>query len=599
VTRVFGGSLVVVALAGALALPGAASAAGPAEARYIVVYEDSVPSVNRETDQQERRGGFRSRFRYGHALKGFAASLTAQQVEQLRADPAVADVVPDRPVQALGFVPLAGGEPTPPTGVRRIDAATATTARQASSANVAVIDTGVDLTHPDLNAVSGKNCVSTAAGATAQDDHGHGTHVAGTIAGKNNGGGVVGVAPGTTIYAVKVLNSAGSGTQSQVICGIDWVTANAGTYNIKVANMSLGGGGAALRTCATTTDPEHLAICRSTGAGVTYAVAAGNSARAFDNASTPDVPAAYPEALTVSAVSDSDGTAGAAGGAPTCRTGEVDDRYATFSNWASTPGGQAHTIAAPGVCIRSTWPGGAYNTISGTSMASPHIAGAVALCIGEGTTPGPCADQTPSQIIQTMRSRAEGRTTTNAGYGFAGDPTRPVSGRYYGYLDWSGDASSAPPPPPPPPVTRVTASPSGTTVLTGTLRSGSVADLATADGTYYRVNSNTSRTRTTSWYGSFAGVPSGAGNLAVTYQGRNSRTCAQRIYVYRWSDAAWVQIDSRNVGNADVRVAGIAPPGAASAYVSSGALHVRVGCTTTSGTFYSSGNELQIAYDAP
>jgi subtilisin family serine protease len=595
VARSLGVLVVVMAVLVGAVPASAAPGDGTIDGRYIVVFKDSVSSVNRETDAQERRGGFTSRYRYGHALKGFAAALTPQQVRQLQADPSVAQVVPDREVRALGSVPLAPNEPTPPTGVRRIEAASTTTARQASTANVAVIDTGVDLTHPDLNAVSGKNCVSTAAGATAQDDHGHGTHVAGTIAAENDGAGVVGVAPGTRIYAVKVLNSAGSGTQSQVICGIDWVTANAAALNIKVANMSLGGTGSALANCPNSGDPEHEAVCRSTAAGVTYAVAAGNSARAFDNASSPDVPAAYPEALTVTAVSDSDGKPGATGGAPACRTSEADDKYASFSNWATTVAAQNHTIAGPGVCIRSTWLSGGYNTISGTSMATPHLAGAVALCIGDGATPGPCAGMTPAQVIQKMRSDAQARTTAAPGYGFAGDPTRPVSGRYYGYLDYSGDGTAPPPPPPP---TRVTASPTGATILTGTLRSGAFADLASADATYYRVNSNTSRTRTTSWYASFAGVPASPANLAVTYQGQNSRTCSQTVYVFRWSDSAWVSLGATNVGTTEVRRAGLVPPGAPSAYVSSGALRVRVGCTTTAGTFFASGNQVQIAYDS-
>jgi hypothetical protein len=234
-------------------------------------------------------------------------------------------------------------------------------------------------------------------------------------------------------------------------------------------------------------------------------------------------------------------------------------------------------------------------------MATPHLAGAVALCFGDGATAGPCAGMTPAQVIQKMRTDAEAHTTAAPGYGFAGDPTRPVSGRYYGYLAWSGDASSAPPPPsppPPPPVTRVTAAPSGATLLTGTPRSGSFADLAAADSAYYRVNSTTSRTRTSSWYGSVGGVPGDLSNLAITYQGRNSRSCSQAIDVYRWADATWVRIDARSVGNADVRLANLVPAGAPATYVSAGGeLRVRVSCSTTSGSFYASGNQLQVAYD--
>src|SRR5204862_6830892 len=127
---------------------------------------------------------------------------------------------------------------------------------------------------------SRKNC--NRSGQTARDDNGHGTHVAGTIAARNNGAGVVGVAPATKLYAVKVVNAQGSGTDAQVICGIDWVTANAATLGIKVANMSLGGPGADDGNCGNTNaDALHRAICNSVAAGVTYVVAAGNSSEDF------------------------------------------------------------------------------------------------------------------------------------------------------------------------------------------------------------------------------------------------------------------------------------------------------------------------------
>ena len=142
-----------------------------------------------------------------------------------------------------------------------------------------------------------------------------------------------------------------------MICGIDWVTQKARTLNIKVANMSLAGFGFADGLCGNLLgDALNRAICRSTDAGVTYVAAAGNSGQDFSIS----VPAAYPEVLTVTAMSDSDGAGGALGGAPTCRTGESDDRYASFSNFAdpTDSGGQAHMVAAPGVCIDSTWLGG-------------------------------------------------------------------------------------------------------------------------------------------------------------------------------------------------------------------------------------------------
>jgi subtilisin family serine protease len=591
--------LLGAAMAAALLVPAATAQARSGDAipgQYIVVFKGSVGDANRTTDDQERTQGFRAKYRYSRALKGFTARLSQQQVQRLQADPRVAFVSQDRTVQALGTV--AAGE-TVPTGVRRIQAATATTAADASSVGVAVIDTGIDLGNPDLNVSSGTNCVSP--GSAAQDDNGHGTHVSGTIAAKNSGSGVVGVAPGTQLYAAKVLNAQGSGTVSQVVCGIDWVTANAAALNIKVANMSLGGGGGPIGTCASTTDAEYKAICNSTAAGVTYVVAAGNSGWDFDYAPAPDVPAAYPEALTVTAVSDSDGLPGGTGGSPTCRTGESDDSYASFSNYALTAAGQSHTIAGPGVCIYSDWKGGGFNTISGTSMATPHVTGSVALCLGQGGASGPCTGLTPAQIVQKMRSDAAAQTNANPGYGFTGDPLRPAGSAYFGYLVFDGTpGSGGGGGTPPPPLTTVTAAPDGTTVQTGWLRSGSAASLAAADSAYYAVNSTTNNNRTSAWYGTFSGVPSTLSNLKVTYQGRNSRTCSQTVAIYRVTDGAWVTLDSRSVGTSDVRIADLAPGGTLANYVSStGALRVQVRCSTRSGSFFASGNQLQVVYDRP
>jgi subtilisin family serine protease len=184
--------------------------------------------------------------------------------------------------------------------------------------------------------------------------------VAGTIGALDNGIGVVGVAPGARIWAVKVLNSKGSGYTSWIVAGIDWVTANAAT--IEVANMSLGGAGF--------NQAEYDAIQGAVNKGVAFAVAAGNEDDDANNYS----PSGFDNVLSVSALADFNGLPGG-GASPTCRV-DVDDTLADFSNW-----GPEVDVAAPGVCILSTYPveKGEYGTISGTSMASPHAAGALAL----------------------------------------------------------------------------------------------------------------------------------------------------------------------------------------------------------------------------
>jgi subtilisin family serine protease len=197
--------------------------------------------------------------------------------------------------------------------------------------------------------------------------------------------------------------------------------------NIAVANMSLGGGGSDDGNCGLSNrDALHQAICRSVAAGVTYVVAAGNSASDLAG----QVPAAYNEVLSVTAVADFDGLPGGSAAA-TCRT-DVDDTYADFSSFAVSASDQSHTIAAPGVCIESTWRNGGYNTISGTSMALPHMTGVAPLCMANGSCSG-----TPAQIVQRLRSDAAAHAAAFPGYGFAGDPASPSGNRYFGYLAWA------------------------------------------------------------------------------------------------------------------------------------------------------------------
>ena len=192
------------------------------------------------------------------------------------------------------------------------------------------------------------------------------------------------VAPGARIWPVRVLNALGTGSTSDVICGIDYVTANAD--EIEVANMSLGGAGTDYGNCGAGRDAMHQAICEAVDAGVTFVVAAGNDS---SDAST-STPAAYDEVITVSALADFDGRPGGLG-EPTCRDDE-DDTFASFSNY-----GADVDLIAPGVCTESTWLRGGYNTISGTSMASPHVAGGAALYLA--TNPGASPAQVRSALV--------------------------------------------------------------------------------------------------------------------------------------------------------------------------------------------------------
>lgn len=450
-SRRLGAAIALSACAAGAASPGTAQGAPGSRIpdRYIVVYDSDVQNAEAATTRRARAQDFRVRRRYEQAVKGFAATLSSRQVARLRSDPAVAAVVPDRVVRTTAAVPLTGGEPMPPTGVRRVQAATTTSVRQASTARVAVIDTGIQLDHPDLAVAGATNCVGS---GTAGDEQGHGTHVAGTIGARNQGSGVTGVAPGTALYAVKVLGADGSGSTSSVICGIDWVASTRTDANpdndIAIANLSLGGLGPAVTTCSQTRDAMHLAICRATARGVTFVVAAGNDGVAFDTLHEPppddpchsdaagcpqgvEVPAAYPEVLTVTAIGDTDGRPGGIGTSG-CYG---DDVTASFSNFAATSAGAGHTIASPGGCIRSTRLNGTTTTMSGTSMASPHVAGLAALCLGETGASGPCTGLAPADVIRRLRADAQSQTSFEPDFGFTGDPTRPTStARSFGYL---------------------------------------------------------------------------------------------------------------------------------------------------------------------
>lgn len=350
--------------------------------QYIVVLKDNVTDPEKTVDEIAASNGLGLLHRYKHALKGFSAVIPTGKLGVIKLDPRVAYISVDAKVTVFqtpqfpspaSFNSNRGGKKTVqqlPTGINRINAENKTD--KGAGVNVAVIDTGIDLSHPDLqaNIVGGINCSD---GTSYNDGNGHGTHVAGTIAALDNGFGVVGVAPQAKLWAVRVLDNNGNGTWSSVICGIDFVTSKAPLNggSIKVANMSLGGSGNSDNDCGHSNgDPMHTAICNARDAGVTFVVAAGNS-----NADASlSAPAAYDDAvITVSALADSDGNSGGNGGSTNYGS---DDTFAAFSNYGSVV-----DLSAPGVNIYSTWKRNGYNTISGTSMASPHVAGAAALYV--------------------------------------------------------------------------------------------------------------------------------------------------------------------------------------------------------------------------
>jgi subtilisin len=425
----------VAALAVVAAVFPAASSANDGRVipgQFIVVLKDGADLGAAKADHR-RSARAQVLHSYGHAVKGYAARLSDAGLAEVRADERVAFVTPDRegtPIEAQRLEP----------GINRIDAdlssALSSDGTGTVDASVAVYDTGVDTTHPDLNVAGGVNCLSstdTYNNGTYDDEHGHGSHVGGILAAEDDSDGVVGVAPGARIWSVRVLNRLGSGTASSQLCGIDWITANAATHGIKVVNSSMAlFGKPDDGNCGYSAgDVLHQAICRSVAAGITWVFAAGNTSGDFKGVAG----ASYNEVLTTTAMSDSDGVPGGRGPAITCRKGETDDYFASFSKYAGLADDYSHTIAGPGTCVYSTWKDGGYSTQSGTSMAAPHVAGTTTLCVLSGQCTG-----APADIIRKMRGDADAYNRANTGYGFVGDPLRPVKDnktkvtKYYGFL---------------------------------------------------------------------------------------------------------------------------------------------------------------------
>ena len=381
---------ILLACTGAVLAQAAAPASlepskGGASDRYIVVLRDDVSQASeRVASDQARHLGLEVRHTYRSALKGYAARIPAERLDEVRADPSVAYVEPDKVVKTT--------EQTLPYGIDLIDADVSSTEAgnhegEVSGVDAYIIDTGIDEDHPDLNVVEH---VNFAGGKKNRDCNGHGTHVAGTVAARDNHEAVVGVAPGLPLTGVKVLNCKGSGYMSDVIKGVDWVTENADVdgpddrlgneddNQPAIANMSLGGGASkALDT----------AVRSSAASGVFYAVAAGNESRNACKKS--------PARAGRDTDEDGDGEPDP-NGIVTVAATDKSDKEASFSNY-----GSCVDIWAPGVNVLSTKLGGGTVVYSGTSMASPHVGGTGALYLSKNTgeTPGAVEKQLKADSV--------------------------------------------------------------------------------------------------------------------------------------------------------------------------------------------------------
>ena len=442
---ILGAVAALVTAGGAVASAVPAAAASP-KASYIVVLKQPPAGANASADvataaaSAHARYGASVKHTYSHIFGGYAATMDASAVGALRADPTVAAVVPDGKVHAAGACtgPVCQVPQIETRTFRRIggnlSSAHAGDGHGSVPVNVAVIDSGVQTDHPDLNVQGGVNC--TGDGGGIGDVEGHGTMVGGIIGAKDNSIGVVGVVPGAHLWSVRVLDSTLNGEDSAILCGLDWVAGTRMDKNpnndIAVANMSLEGPLTVPddNHCGTVQiDPIHQAVCKATHAGVSLVAAAGNDSADFGNS----FPASYPEVLTMTGMVDSDGLPGGLGGPDPCLQ-QADDTPAFFSNFAVSQKDSAHTLAAPGVCVSSDYFGSNVATDSGTSFASPFGAGVVALCIAHG----PCGGLSPKEVLRKVVNETAGYNTRHPSWGFSGDPLRPVAGKYYGWLLQAG-----------------------------------------------------------------------------------------------------------------------------------------------------------------
>lgn len=360
--------------------------------RYIVVLKQNIAGPAAEAQRMVGLTQGNLHFVYTKAIKGFAADLSPRAVQMLRADPNVARIEQDQVIK------LETTQNNPVNwGLDRIDqrnlplSLSYTYNRTGAGVHFYGIDTGINLTHNDLSGRVGNGFDAVTAGGNAADCNGHGTHTATTAAGTT-----FGVAKAATVHPVRVLDCGGSGTTTGVIAGVDWVTNN--HQSPAVANMSLGGG------LSTSLDQ---AVANSIASGVVYAVSAGNSSVSACTQSPADVPTA----ITVAA------------------TNKTDTR-ASFSNF-----GTCVDIFAPGVAITAGWIGSntATNRISGTSMSSPHVAGAALLYLEANPS------ATPAQVATALTSNAtKGKVKTPG----SGSPNRLL---YMGFITGGGGGGNQPP----------------------------------------------------------------------------------------------------------------------------------------------------------